>query len=125
MLAHPWAFETIRTQHEIQTMPAIHYILHDGTEHALDAPLGDSVMIIAKDNDLQGILAECGGACSCATCHVHIDPSWIDRLPPKEDLEEEMLEFVEGADETSRLSCQLKITEDMDGLIVHVPENQY
>ncbi len=82
-------------------------------------------MIVAKNNNLQGILAECGGACSCATCHVHIDPFWVDRLPPKEVLEEEMLEFVEDADETSRLSCQLKITEDMDGLIVNVPEEQY
>jgi len=122
---HPWVFEAILTQHCIRNMPTIHYILHDGTEHALDALPGDSVMIIAKDHDLQGILAECGGACSCATCHVRIDPSWVDRLPPKEDLEEEMLEFVEDADETSRLSCQLRITEDMDGLIVHVPENQY
>ncbi len=106
-------------------MPTIHYILHDGTEHALDAPLGDSVMAVARYNDLQGILAECGGACSCATCHVRIDPSWVDRLPPKEILEEEMLDFVEDADETSRLSCQLKITGDMDGLIVNVPEKQY
>ncbi|MCY4050288.1 MAG: 2Fe-2S iron-sulfur cluster-binding protein [Gammaproteobacteria bacterium] len=106
-------------------MPSIHYILYDGSEYILDALLGESVMIVAKNNNLQGILAECGGACSCATCHVHIDPFWVDRLPPKEVLEEEMLEFVEDADETSRLSCQLKITEDMDGLIVNVPEEQY
>ena len=109
----------------LNIMPTIRYILHDGTEHAIDAPLGDSVMIVAVRNNFDGILAECGGACSCATCHVHIDPAWVDRLPPREELEEEMLDFAEDVDETSRLSCQLKITEDMDGLIVNVPESQY
>ena len=106
-------------------MPTIHYRLHDGTEHAIDAPLGDSVMIVAMRNNFEGILAECGGACSCATCHVHVDPAWVDRLPPMDELEQEMLDFAEDVDETSRMSCQLKITQELDGLIVNVPEKQY
>ncbi len=106
-------------------MPTIHYILHDGTEHVIDAPLGDSVMIVAVRHNLQGILAECGGACSCATCHVHVDAQWVDKLPPMDLMEQEMLDFAEGVDDTSRLSCQLKVSRALDGLIVHVPEKQY
>ncbi len=106
-------------------MPTIHYILHDGTEHALDASVGDSVMVVAVRENLPGILAECGGACSCATCHVHIDPAWVDRLPTMQPMEEEMLEFAEDVDDTSRLSCQLQITDQLDGLVVNVPEKQY
>lgn len=106
-------------------MPTIHYRLHDGSEHAIDAPLGDSVMIVAMRNNFQGILAECGGACSCATCHVHVDPDWVSRLPAMDDMEREMLDFADDVDDTSRLSCQLTITDELDGLVVNVPEKQY
>jgi len=106
-------------------MTTINFILADGSCHAVDAGDGDVVMRVAVRSGFSGILAECGGACSCATCHVHIDPSWVDKLPPKDELETEMLDFAEGVDETSRLSCQIKITAQLDGLIVHVPESQY
>ncbi len=82
-------------------------------------------MIVAVRNDFEGILAECGGACSCATCHVHIDPDWIEKLPPMDDLEREMLDFADDVDEYSRLSCQIKISDALDGLVVNVPEKQY
>lgn len=106
-------------------MTTINFILADGSRHAVCAEDDEVVMRVAVRNGFDGILAECGGACSCATCHVHIDKSWFDKLPPKEEMETEMLDFAEGVDDTSRLSCQIKITPQLDGLIVHVPEEQY
>lgn len=106
-------------------MTTINYVLHNGVVHAVEAAIGDSVMIVAMRNNFDGILAECGGACSCATCHVHIAPAWTDKLPPMDALEREMLDFAEGVDANSRLSCQIKITAELDGLIVNVPEYQY
>ena len=106
-------------------MTTINFILTDGSRHAVEATDGEVVMRVAVRSGFSGILAECGGACSCATCHVHIDPSWVDKLPPKDELETEMLDFAEGVDATSRLSCQIKITPALDGLLVHVPESQY
>ncbi len=91
-------------------MTTIHFILADGSRHAVDAEDGDVLMRVALRQGFSGIVAECGGACSCATCHVHIDPSWVEKLPPKEELEVEMLDFAEGVDDASRLSCQIKIT---------------
>ncbi len=106
-------------------MPTINFILADGTEHAIEGELDTPIMYLARRNALQGILAECGGACCCATCHVHIDPDWMSKLPAMKDDERDMLEFAEGVDEFSRLSCQIKITDEIDGLVVHVPESQY
>lgn len=106
-------------------MTVIHFILADGSEHKVEAKEGDVLMRVAKRAGLDAILAECGGVCSCATCHVHIDAAWREKLPPKEEMESEMLEFAEGVDENSRLSCQLKVTPQLHGLIVHVPESQY
>ncbi|MEJ2759978.1 MAG: 2Fe-2S iron-sulfur cluster-binding protein [Gammaproteobacteria bacterium] len=106
-------------------MPKIKYIAADGTETVVEAKVGQSVMLTAINNNVPGIVAECGGACSCATCHVHVEPEWSDRLPPPEDMEKDMLEFAMEPDETSRLSCQIKVTEELDGLVVHTPESQY
>lgn len=106
-------------------MPVINFILFDGSLRALEGDIGTPVMSLAKRNGLPGILAECGGVCSCATCHVHIAPEWMVKLPPMDDEEMDMLDFAENVDEYSRLSCQIEITEDIDGLIVHVPESQY
>ncbi len=106
-------------------MATIHFILADGSCHAVDSGDDEVLMRVAVRSGFSGILAECGGACSCATCHVHIDQSWYDKLPPREEAETEMLDFAEGVDDTSRLSCQIKITPQLDGLIVHVPESQY
>lgn len=106
-------------------MPTIHFHLADGSQHAVQADEGEVLMRVAVREGYDGILAECGGACSCATCHVHIAPAWFAKLPAKDETEAEMLDFAEGVDETSRLSCQIKVTAALDGLIVHVPESQY
>lgn len=106
-------------------MSTIHFVLADGSRHAIEAQEGDVLMRIAVRNKFEGILAECGGVCSCATCHVHIDPAWVGKLPPPEEMETDMLEFAEGVDANSRLSCQIKITPALHGLVVHVPESQY
>ncbi|MFS4438741.1 2Fe-2S iron-sulfur cluster-binding protein [Paracoccaceae bacterium GXU_MW_L88] len=106
-------------------MVKITYIEHDGKEHVVDVAPGLTVMEGARDNDIPGIEADCGGACACSTCHVYVDPSWTDKLPAKDMMEEDMLDFAYAPDpETSRLTCQLKVTEDLDGLVVRMPEKQ-
>lgn len=106
-------------------MPTVHFVLHDGSRHSLEGEVGTPVMHLARRAALSGILAECGGVCSCATCHVHVDPQWVGRLPAMEEEERDMLDFAEGVDDTSRLSCQLRLSDALDGLVVHVPESQY
>ncbi len=106
-------------------MPKITYIEHTGKEHTIDVPTGLSVMEGARDNNVPGIEADCGGACACSTCHVYVDEAWVDKLPPKDDMEADMLDFAWQPDERrSRLTCQVKVTDDMDGLVVHLPEKQ-
>lgn len=106
-------------------MPNITYIESDGTRHEVDVPVGRSVMEGARDNDIPGIEAECGGACSCSTCHVYVDADWVAKLPAREDMEEDMLDFAYEPDPVrSRLTCQIKVTSNLDGLVVHVPEQQ-
>ena len=106
-------------------MPKITYIEHDGTEHSVDVANGLTVMEGARDNNIPGIEADCGGACACSTCHVYVDSEWVGKLPPKDDMEEDMLDFAWEPDlERSRLTCQLKITDELDGLIVQMPEKQ-
>ena len=106
-------------------MVMITYIEHDGTRHEVDVDLASSVMEGARDNGIPGIEAECGGCCACATCHVYVDAAWVERLPPREEMEEEMLDLAFDPDpRTSRLSCQLEVTEDLEGLIVRMPEKQ-
>ena len=106
-------------------MVKITYIEFNGTEHQVDVEEGLTVMGGARDNDIPGIEADCGGACACSTCHVYIDESWIDKLPNIEEMEKDMLEFAFCPDEnSSRLTCQLTVTEELDGLIVRMPEKQ-
>ena len=106
-------------------MPNITYIEHDGTEHSVDVANGLTVMEGARDNNIPGIEADCGGACACSTCHVYVDSKWVGKLPPKDDMEEDMLDFAWEPDlERSRLTCQLNITDELDGLIVQKPEKQ-
>ena len=106
-------------------MVKITYIEFNGTEHNVDVDIGLTVMEGARDNDIPGIEADCGGACACSTCHVYIDPTWIDKLPAKEDMEEDMLDFAYSPDPNlSRLTCQLEVTDDLNGLIVRMPEQQ-
>ncbi len=105
-------------------MPKITYIEHDGTEHVVEVAEGLSVMEGAVKNAIPGIDADCGGACACSTCHVYVDPSWVDRLPQREPMEEDMLDFAYQPQENSRLTCQLKVTKELDGLVVRMPEKQ-
>ena len=105
-------------------MPRITFVDHRGAARIVEIPTGHSLMEGAVNNDVAGILADCGGACSCATCHVLVDPDWADTLPPRETTEEEMLEFAIEPGPTSRLSCQITITDALDGLVVTLPANQ-
>ncbi len=106
-------------------MARITYIEHDGTRHVAEVPNGLTVMEGARDNGIPGIDADCGGACACSTCHVYVDPDWVDRLPPREDMEQDMLDFAFEPDAVrSRLTCQLKVSDALDGLVVQMPEKQ-
>ncbi len=106
-------------------MPKVKFIAHDGKEYLIEIPAGWSVMEGAVRNSVPGIDADCGGACACATCHVYVDPAWAAALPPKSDMEEAMLDFAQVTAPTSRLSCQLKVTKDLDGLVVRLPISQH
>jgi 2Fe-2S ferredoxin len=104
-------------------MPQITYVEPDGTEHVLDVSAGRTVMEAGRDAGVRGIVAECGGACACATCHVLVPENWRRKLPPIEEMEDDMLELLENRDAgRSRLSCQLRVTDDYDGLVVSVSE---
>lgn len=105
-------------------MPTITYIEHSGKEHIVEAKVGQTVMEAAIANLVPGIVAECGGACSCATCHVYVDEKWREITGEPSEMEEDMLDFAFDVRPTSRLSCQIKITEEMDGLVVRIPEHQ-
>lgn len=101
-------------------MPTVTFIQPDGMRQDVEADLGYSVMEAATLNGIAGIEAECGGACSCATCHVHVDPEWLEKLPEMEPMEDAMLDAANDRQANSRLSCQLEVTEELDGLTVTV-----
>jgi ferredoxin, 2Fe-2S len=105
-------------------MAKITYIEFDGTEHAFDVVPGLSVMQGAVGNTVRGIIGECGGACSCATCHVYVDSAWLNRVGERNATEEALLEEVIDGQPNSRLSCQIKVTQDLDGLVVRLPAKQ-
>lgn len=105
-------------------MPTIVYIEPDGTRRAVSAPVGLSVMEAALSHQIEGIIALCGGACACATCHVYVEPEWLGRLEPRDDMESGMLEAAFEPQPNSRLSCQIPITAELDGLTVRVPSKQ-
>ena len=106
-------------------MAKIKYIEFSGKKHDLDIANGLTVMEGAVMNKIPGIDADCGGACACATCHVYVSKDWIQKLPTKEDSEEDMLDFAFNVRENSRLSCQISVTDELDGLIVNLPEKQF
>ncbi|PZQ62302.1 MAG: 2Fe-2S ferredoxin [Phenylobacterium zucineum] len=106
-------------------MAKITYVEHDGTEHVVDVKTGLSVMEGAVKNNIPGIDADCGGACACATCHVYVDEAWLPKTGTKSAMEESMLDFAEGVTEASRLSCQIKVSDDLDGLRITMPESQH
>ena len=108
-------------------MPTVTYIEYDGTEHPVEVPIGLSVMRGAVNNDVPGIDADCGGECACATCHVYVDEAWLSvtGTPVPGSQEASMLSFAALAQPNSRLSCQLKVSEALDGLVVRLPEGQH
>ncbi|MGE0115083.1 MAG: 2Fe-2S iron-sulfur cluster-binding protein [Steroidobacteraceae bacterium] len=106
-------------------MVKITYIESSGIEHQVEVPVGRSVMEGAVKNNIPGIDAECMGACACATCHVYVDPKWMPALSPRSDQESTLIEYVENVQENSRLSCQIKVTEVLEGLVVRIPESQH
>lgn len=106
-------------------MPLVTYIDHAGTAVAVQLETGCSVMQGAMDNLIEGIVAECGGCCSCATCHCYVDEAWLDCLEEPSDVEKDMLECAVDPKPNSRLACQITVTDALDGLVVHLPESQF
>ena len=106
-------------------MPKITYIEHDGKEHTVQAEVGVSVMNVALDNLVPGIDADCGGECSCATCHVMVAPSWMDVVGEPGEAEESMLDLNPERQANSRLACQIPVVDALDGLVVELPEFQF
>ena len=108
-------------------MPKITYIEHNGTPHVVEVPVGLSVMRGAVDNNVPGIDADCGGECACATCHVYVDAAWLNKtgLPVPGSQEDSMLSFAAVTQPDSRLSCQIPVSEALDGLVVRMPEGQH
>jgi 2Fe-2S ferredoxin len=105
-------------------MPKITYIDNGGEHRTVDAEVGATVMETAIKNDVPGIEAECGGACACATCHVYVDEAWREKAGEASAMEQDMLDFAFDVRPNSRLSCQIKVTDELDGLIVTTPERQ-
>ena len=105
-------------------MPKVTYIEHDGGEHTVEAESGESVMQAAVRHMVPGILAQCGGNCSCATCHVYVDPAWLVCLTHPGQDERDLIDCVAELRDNSRLSCQIRVTPALDGLIVRLPESQ-
>jgi 2Fe-2S ferredoxin len=105
-------------------MISITFIEHSGATHTVEAEAGSTLMETAIKHDVPGIVAECGGACSCATCHVYVDEAWREATGAAKEMEEDMLDFAFEVRPESRLSCQIRITDKLNGLIVRIPEHQ-
>jgi 2Fe-2S ferredoxin len=106
-----------------QIMPKISIVDSAGNTVVVNAQVGLTVMEVAVDNNIAGIVAECGGACACATCHAYIDEAWLDRLPAMDDMEDAMLDSVLDRRPNSRLSCQIEIADELDGLVLTAADN--
>ena len=105
-------------------MPKITYIEHNGKSHVVEVANGLSVMEGAVQNNIPGIDADCGGSCACATCHIYINEKWFDKIPNKENAEEDMLDMAFESNKFSRLGCQITISNDLDGMVVKMPSKQ-
>ena len=105
-------------------MPKITYIEHNGKSHTLDVENGLSVMEGATQNNIPGIDADCGGACACATCHVYVEEKWFDKISNKTSAEQDMLDMAFEPNSFSRLSCQITVSDELDGLVVKMPSKQ-
>ena len=105
-------------------MPKITYITHDNNKHTIDVDNGLTVMEGAVQNDIPGIDADCGGGMACATCHVYVEDSWLNKLPEPEDAEKDMIDMAYEPKKNSRLSCQIIVSDEINGLTVTTPEKQ-
>ena len=105
-------------------MAKVRFIQHDGTEHIVDGEVGSSIMQTARDNLVPGIIGDCGGNCSCATCHGYVDPAWADKLQPQSEDEAGMLDGTMNLESNSRLTCQIKLTPELDGIVIRLPISQ-
>lgn len=106
-------------------MPKAVFIEANGGEYEVEVNVGQSLMEAATDNMIDGVVGECGGVSSCATCHVYVDEAWFDKLPPADDLEESMIDVARDPMDNSRLSCQIKMTDELDGIILRLPVSQF
>ena len=106
-------------------MPNITFVEHDGRRHVMDLKAGLSLMEGAVKNNVPGIDADCGGACACATCHVYVDEAWLEKVGAPLPMEQSMLDFAENVETRSRLSCQVTVRDEMNGLIVYLPASQH
>ena len=106
-------------------MPQVTFIEHNGKQHPVTAVEGLSLMRAAIDNNVPGIDADCGGMCACATCHVYVDPAWQSRTGERTAMEKDMLNFAAATQDSSRLACQIPITQALDGLVVTMPDGQH
>lgn len=106
-------------------MPKVIYITPDETRHEVEVENGYSIMEGAINNDIDGIVAECGGACACATCHSYVDSAWTDKIPTMDDMEDSMLDAAFERKDNSRLTCQIEMSDSLDGIVIHVADNEY
>lgn len=106
-------------------MPTIIFVQHDGSEQRVHAEVGQSVMQVATNNGVPGVLGDCGGNCSCATCHGYVDKAWAMRMPSAQPYESDMLCCASDQTDDSRLTCQIIVTPDLDGLVIRLPASQY
>ena len=118
------ASASVITARKSELMPKIIYRVEGGSVMEVEVESGHTVMEGAIDNNVPGVVAECGGACACATCHCYIDESWLDRLPAMDDMEDAMLDSAQDRRNNSRLTCQIEVTDDLDGLAVTVADNE-
>lgn len=106
-------------------MPKVLFIEHSGAEHVVEAEAGKSVMQIAIDNMVPGIVGDCGGCCTCATCHGYVDEAWLGKLPAPSEDEKMMIEGALSVAANSRLTCQIRLTDELDGLVLRLPASQF
>lgn len=106
-------------------MPTAIFIDANGGQYEAEAKIGDTLMEVATENGIDGIIGECGGVMSCATCHVYVDNAWLDKLPPADEVEESMIDMAINPEKNSRLSCQITMTDDLNGIIVRMPVSQF
>ena len=106
-------------------MVKITFIQHNGTEQTVEGTPGMTVMEVAVKNQVPGIDADCGGACACATCHVYVDPAWLAKTGARTEMEESMLSFAAATQENSRLSCQIEMSDALDGIVLRLPDGQH